>query len=110
MKVTLLDGTIVEVTMSRDNTHIENSYKIKKRKTMKQIIRCAQISCKPDDAIACRSMRGMVREWCAHNLLYNLGIARKRTASVDLDMGEPWYRRVGYFILSVLYIGVQLSW
>jgi hypothetical protein len=46
----------------------------------------------------------MIIEWRAHNMLYALHIKRNRTRTVDLDINEPWYRKVGYLILSTLYL------
>lgn len=50
-----------------------------------------------------RTITGMIIEWRAHNLLYSLNIKPFSTVSVDLNIGEPWYRKIGYFILSLIY-------
>lgn len=44
-----------------------------------------------------------VCEWRAHNLLYDLKYQIDRTCSVDLNIDEPWYHKVGYVILSLFY-------
>jgi len=55
-------------------------------------------------AINKRTTAGMIIEWRAHNMLYALHIKRPRTRTVDLDINEPWYRKIGYMILSTLYL------
>lgn len=44
-----------------------------------------------------------MNEWRAHNLLYSMGIEKERTRSVDLSINESWYKKIGYFILSLFY-------
>ena len=51
-----------------------------------------------------RSVQSWIREWKAHNLLFKLGIEPARTRDVDLNEDETIIRRVGYFLLSLLYI------
>lgn len=50
-----------------------------------------------------RSKKSILREWKAHNLLYNLGYEKEKTRSIDLDQNESYSRRIGYFILSLFY-------
>lgn len=90
------------VTTTPDNTHIENSYLVKSRKDMKDILYQIELNSQFNDAIRHIPMATMVREWRAHNLLYALGIARARTKDVDLNF-ESWWRRIGYFVLSLMY-------
>lgn len=54
-------------------------------------------------AINKRTTAGMIIEWRAHILLYALHYKRARTKTVDLDINEPWYSKIGYLILSTLY-------
>lgn len=63
-----------------------------------------ELQTKDDWAINKRTKVGMIIEWRAHNLLYALDIYPYRTGSVDLDTNEPWYRKLGYLILSTLYL------
>lgn len=95
----------LEITISPNNTHIKDSYLVKSRKDMKNIL--TQISLPNFSSYACdkRSIKGMVREWCAHNLLYNMGLYKTRTKDVDLEYPQKWYCKVGYFILSLIYFG-----
>lgn len=50
-----------------------------------------------------RSYSSLVSEWCAHNILYDLGYKRDQTKDADLDQNESWIRKLGYAILSIFY-------
>ena len=90
-------------TLTADNTHIENSYRVKSRSDMKEVISRIRTALPPGEyAINRLSVRSMVREWRAHNLLYALGLWRERTRSVDLNE-NTWPVRACYFVLSCLY-------
>lgn len=50
-----------------------------------------------------RTAKSLLREWKAHNILYNMGIEIERTRTSDLDAYEKWYRRVGYFFITLFF-------
>lgn len=85
------------------NTVILNSYRFKKIKDMKAIIRKLRESSDKTYAIHKLSMFRMINEWRAHNLLYKLNLYKNQTKSVDLDTTEPWYRVILYTVLSPFY-------
>lgn len=95
---------VIEVSAIEDNTSIKDSYRVKNISEMKVIINKIRAEVPEDMAVHTRSMFGMINEWRAHNLLYTLGIKKDRTGTVDLDTNEPWYRKVGYAILSPFYL------
>lgn len=93
------------VTISKDNIHIENSYRIYSRTVMYEFLE----ELKKQLKIACittetpfnhRSVNSMVNEWVAHNNLYVLHYKTDQTKSVDLDYPQKWYCRLGYWLLS----------
>ena len=49
-----------------------------------------------------RSMTSLMREWVTHTALYNLGIARERTADVDLNAHLKWYASAAYWLLGAI--------
>lgn len=49
-----------------------------------------------------RSDFSLSMEWASHNFAYKLGIARKRTASVDLNYPQKWYVKALYTIVGLL--------
>lgn len=93
---------ILKVTSSDSNLHIEDSYKVKLYSDMLYILECIDVG-SLSRVFQERTYKSMVREWRAHNLLHSLGIQRKRTGSVDLNLGDPWYIRAVYYILSKFY-------
>ena len=94
----------LEVTFYRNNIHIEDSHTIKSKKQMSTLLKCARELAKSlYDYKYKRTNASWSREWEAHNLLYTLGIEKKRTGSVDLNEDESKTRRFGYFALSLLY-------
>lgn len=95
------DGVLC-ITTTPDNTHIENSYLVKSRKDMRGLLECIELNSHCGDAVRRIPLKTMIREWRAHNLLYALGIARRRTGSVDLNENK-WPVRVMYFIMSLMY-------
>lgn len=52
-----------------------------------------------------RSKTSLLREWKAHNYMYQKGIQINRTKDVDLNENESRWRRFCYFFLSILYRG-----
>lgn len=93
---------IFRLDCSKDNTHIEESYRIKKKKDMREFLKLTKTELKDGDyAIFKRSESSMVREWRAHNHLYFLGIAKSHTRDVDLDTDQPWWMSVLYFLIGV---------
>nr|DAF63770.1 MAG TPA: hypothetical protein [Podoviridae sp. ctz6O13] len=98
------NGMKIKAGLSYNNTQIFDSYKVRKKRDMEEVIqKIRQASDIPALAVRRRTVKGMVHEWKAHNLLYELGIARDRTKDVDLDIGNPWYKVLGYRILSIPY-------
>ena len=97
----------VHITCTSTNLHIVNSYKIKSRKQMVEIIQGVIDIIKPSKineyAVFKRTINSMVNEWCTHNILYELGIFKERTASVDLNYPLKWYWRLMYNIIGKFY-------
>ncbi len=96
-------GFALTVHATEDNTTIFNSRIITSPRDMKDIIHKIRCMVTEECAIHKRSVSSMVYEWRVHNLLYTLGIERDRTKDVDLNIGQPWYSKVLYFILSPFY-------
>lgn len=88
------------------NIHIHNSYQVTKTEDMKMILDTIigkSFYSKMTAAGFNRSKRSMLREWKAHNVLYNHNYQPNRTRSVDLDQNESTLRRIAYFILSLFH-------
>ena len=93
----------VETLVAENAVTIYNSYKIKKYKHMKEVVEWIKEYCHLT-SVTDRSDFSLIAEWRAHNLLYWLGYERDRTMHCDLN-NEQWYRKIGYFFLSLIYFG-----
>lgn len=83
---------------------IPESYKIHKKSDMNDALN--EIRHDNEAAhynILKRTNKNMIREWRSHNLLYDLNIARRRTAQVDFEYPQKWYYKLAYGILSLFY-------
>lgn len=99
----------INIKVTEEDTRIVNSFSIKSPKTIRQVIDGIERYCALNginSTITKRSTRSLVDEWCTHNLLYYLHIARSRTADVDLDKAR-WHTEAVYFILANIY---KLIW
>lgn len=86
-----------------DTAHIHNSFIIKKRYGMELVINLGLYNFYPDNPLSKRSMKSLINEWRAHNLLYSIGMFKSRTAHVDFESKQPWYLKIAYAILSSFY-------
>ena len=96
---------IIMYNMTEKNIHIEDSYKIRDISEMKEILELIG-----SEALRCcipykRSISSWLREWKAHNYLYDMNYEKDRTGSVDLNEDESLIRRIGYFFLALFYRG-----
>jgi hypothetical protein len=93
--------------LSELNTHISNSYRVKKLSEMKEVLKgyqnTAEVCNEENMAIRSRTIFNMVNEWRVHNLLYELHLFRSHTANVDLEREPKWYMTLAYTILSPFY-------
>lgn len=94
------------VEVSDTNTHIENSYIIKNKVDMGDVLLAirAKTGRYKNMAIHKRSLSSMVKEWRVHNLLYSMGIMKSRTKDVNLYTNQKWYVKLAYSILSPFYL------
>ena len=103
-KIVLYNDKAFKVDLSDNCTTIHDSYLIKRRKDMRIFLDMLREDSDDNFAINKRSISGMVREWTSHNLLYTLNLWRNRTMSVDLQIEQKWYVKLGYFLLNLIYI------
>lgn len=87
-------------TVTSNNIHIKDSYDIKKRSEMKEILYAIQYK-SPDCNVFKRSYNSMISEWRTHNRLYRLGYKKDRTGSVDLNYPLKWYIELAYRIFGI---------
>lgn len=53
-----------------------------------------------------RTEKSLIHEWASHNLAYNLGIRRSKTADCDLNYEIKWYHKFIYGIVGTVALWV----
>jgi len=91
----------LKVTYSKMNVHVENSFLIKEDALKKKFIDLIIMNGKLLGFEYKRTFESWLREWKAHNTLYNWNYKRERTASVDLNEDESFIKRLCYFFLAL---------
>lgn len=95
----------IEYTLSKNNVHIVNSYKIKKKAEMNDIVKLIRAEATKKGFKYKRSNSSWVTEWRAHNYMYDKKMDRSRTGSVDLNENESKVKLLSYSTMSLLYKG-----
>ena len=93
----------LKVRYSRTNVHVYDSFMVPS-KDIEFWVTYIVLQGDKSGFVYSRSADSWIREWKAHNLLFKLGIEPARTRDVDLNEDETTIRKVGYFLLSLLYI------
>ena len=93
----------VSFSATKNNVHIDNSYKICKKADMNAIVKLIRAEAAKLGFKYKRSNSSWVTEWRAHNYMYDHGIERSRTASVDLSEKDNKVKLASYKVMSALY-------
>lgn len=88
----------VKVDIHSNYITIYYSYKIRKKKHMKEVLNWIKGFKNLD-----LPMYLLVAEWKTHNLLYNWNYQRERTRHVNLENTMFLKHRIRYFLLSLFY-------
>ena len=102
-----VDG--LKVSISTNNVHIEDSYRVCSFVDIKNVLRDIEESLTDnhitmDNPFNHRSICSMAREWLTHNNLYNLKLWVESTRSTDLNYPQKWYMNILYFIGSLIIV------
>lgn len=87
----------VKIQYNNSNVRIINSYKVKSRAYMKMVL---QEFLKQTGYKSKRSIKSWLKEWKAHNRLYNLGLYKTHTVDCDLEENEKLHRLIIYEFLG----------
>ena len=98
-------GREIQYNLSKENIHIADSYKIKNKSDMSIIIRAIREDAARRGFEYKRSESSWITEWRAHNFMYECGIEKTRTGSVDLNENESKIKLIAYSLMSVCYMG-----
>lgn len=98
------DNDKIEVIVYNDyHVKIVDSYKVHKIVEMKDIIQRTLNLVPTNKTLKERSMISLISEWRAHNLLYELGIAKSRTKDINFKRNFIFILAIGYAFLSLFY-------
>lgn len=84
----------MEIKIRKYTVQVVDSYEISKKNFNKVIDELLCID------ILKRSRRSLKYEWAVHNLLYNLGIRKEKTGSVDFDFVQTTWEKIKYGLLG----------
>ena len=93
----------VRVSLHKNYITILDSYKIKKHKHMKEVIKW--IKNFDSKYLFNKPIWYHIAEWKSHNLLYSLKYKQDHTKHVDLDDKNKITHKIGYIFLSLFYWG-----
>ena len=94
----------MKISYSVSNTHIEDSYLITMRKSISNEVNWIVENRKIQKLPITRSNNSYIREWKAHNRLYNKNIARSHTKDVDLEEYITIKQKIKGFFLSIVWL------
>lgn len=93
----------LKVRYSSTNVHINDSHIVASKDIASWVALIKSFGAQ-HGYVYSRTNQSWINEWKAHNLLFKLGIEPERTRDSDLDENETTIRKIGYFLLSLLYI------
>lgn len=91
----------ISYNVSNNNIHIDNSYKIKSKESMLNVLN--DIYNKYYSDVFKRPMDSLLNEWGVHNLFYNLHLFRSHTRDVDLNYPQKKWLSICYDIVGFVY-------
>ena len=93
----------VTYNLQKGNVQIVNSYKICKKADMEAILKIIRAEASAKGFKYKRSNASWLSEWRAHNYMYDHGIERARSVSVDLNDNESKLKLLSYDVMAKLY-------
>ena len=97
------NGTEIEYYIHKDNCQVRNSYRYINDDDLKLEFIYYIMDTNSNFLTGKRSAKSYVREWKAHNILYSWGVKPDSTKDTDLNISEKWIRRLGYFVIALLF-------
>ena len=88
-------------TTSSNNINIRDSYTVMNKKEMAEVLYVIQHRHPECEVFKIRKWDNLLSEWKCHSRLYNWGLFKSNTKDADLDINEPWWRKILYTIFGV---------
>ena len=90
----------MKISYTKNNTHVEDSIKIKTRKAIGEEVDTI-LFVRDAKMYPTRKSRGSyINEWKGHNRLYKIGYKRDHTKDVDLEEPQKLIWRIIWFIIG----------
>lgn len=93
----------ISFNATENNVQIVNSFRITKKADMNAIVTLIRAEAKKLGFSYKRTNSSWVTEWRAHNYMYDKGMQRARTGSVDLSDNEGRLVLASYKVMAALY-------
>lgn len=100
MSILKYNNLEIEYKVTNSKLAIIDSYKITQKADMMNILYNIMNQESLNWPVFQRKVKGMVEEWRAHNILYNFGLFRSHTQTVDLEADQKWFFKIIWKILG----------
>ena len=93
------ENSFIHIQFNSNNIHISDSFRVVRERDMKRILMHIRSASLNRGIFYSRNTKSWIREWKAHNVMYKLGV--KRAKDVNLNEKQNFFKKIGYFILSL---------
>lgn len=91
---------IEDITYSKNNTHIPNSYEVINKQLMEEYIKWIIEERIIRKYPITRTLKSYQREWLGHNKLYKYGLFKSHTKDVDLEEPQKLIWKIVWLIIG----------
>lgn len=91
---------IEDITYSKNNTHIPNSYEVINKQLMEEYIKWIIEERIIRKYPITRTLKSYQREWLGHNKLYKYGLFKSHTKDVDLNENNSIIEELIWLIIG----------
>lgn len=92
---------MIKYTISQDNLHLVDSYKVPTRRFDRELNSIQALH--PSSDVWKRTRKSIKREWSAHNGLYMIGYKRDHTKDVDLDYPQTFWEKFKFTVVGIAF-------
>lgn len=102
MKKAILDIRGVTIEVYTSSIEIRDSFRVRDNVEKIRIIQTL-LGYYPELSSCGRNLKNMLREWQAHNILFQHNYQMSRTKDVYFELKQSLKYKIGYFIISLLF-------
>ena len=93
------ENSYIHIQFNSKNIHIIDSFRVKRKRDMEKLLSQVEYASFNRGIFYSRNLKSWIQEWKAHNVLYNLGIIKKKNTNLNEKIST--FNKVKYFILSL---------